>query len=201
MDVGLLVLHGLAVRKAGSAEAVAGVIGIAPGAAVPELAAACGAGHAIEANGTYMLTPPGRAWLDEQYPTACAGLRAHAGFVQAYEAFEVVNTEILDLFTRWQTISVGGAAVPNDHADEDYDYAIIDELGDVHERSLPVLDAFAVGDPRFSIYADRLASAYDRALAGEKEWVSGALVDSYHTVWFELHEDLLRVLGRTRRES
>jgi len=25
-------------------------------------------------------------------------------------------------------------------------------------------------------------------------------VDSYHTVWFELHEDLLRILGREREE-
>jgi pyruvate,orthophosphate dikinase len=24
------------------------------------------------------------------------------------------------------------------------------------------------------------------------------LLDSYHTVWFELHEDLIRLAGRTR---
>jgi hypothetical protein len=49
-------------------------------------------------------------------------------------------------------------------------------------------------------YAGRLAAAYDRALAGETDFVSGVRVDSYHTVWHELHEDLLRVLGRTRQE-
>ena len=35
---------------------------------------------------------------------------------------------------------------------------------------------------------------------GEIDWVSGVRIDSYHTVWFELHEDLLRMLGRTRQE-
>jgi hypothetical protein len=28
--------------------------------------------------------------------------------------------------------------------------------------------------------------------------MSGVRVSSYHTVWFEMHEDLLRLLGRTR---
>ena len=32
---------------------------------------------------------------------------------------------------------------------------------------------------------------------GLGEW---AKIDSYHTVWFELHEDLLRMLGREREE-
>ena len=35
-------------------------------------------------------------------------------------------------------------------------------------------------------------------LSGEIDYVSGVKVGSYHTVWFELHEDLLRLLGRSR---
>jgi hypothetical protein len=34
--------------------------------------------------------------------------------------------------------------------------------------------------------------------AGDKEWFTGPLVDSYHTVWFELHEDLMATLGLER---
>ena len=30
--------------------------------------------------------------------------------------------------------------------------------------------------------------------------MTGVRVDSYHIVWHELHEDLLRMLGRTRQE-
>jgi hypothetical protein len=58
----------------------------------------------------------------------------------------------------------------------------------------------AQAQPRLSRYLERLEFAYDRILAGEIDWVSGVRIDSYHTVWFELHEDLLRILGRTRQE-
>ena len=63
------------------------------------------------------------------------------------------------------------------------------------------LSRIAALEPRLGLYKDRLDEAYDKALAGEHEWVSGARIDSYHTVWFELHEDLLRMLGREREEA
>ena len=50
-------------------------------------------------------------------------------------------------------------------------------------------------------YLHRLDAAYDNVLAGDLDYLSGARVDSYHTVWFELHEDLLRMLGRAREEQ
>ena len=31
-------------------------------------------------------------------------------------------------------------------------------------------------------------------------WVSDARIESYHTVWYELHEDLLRLMQRERSE-
>jgi hypothetical protein len=201
LDSELLVLHGLAVKKAGSAEAVGAVLGMTPEDVERSLEQSTGSGRVIGAKGTYMLTPVGRGWLDEQYPTACAEFRSSDEFVNAYERFEVVNKEILDLFTRWQTVAVAGQALPNDHQDEDYDNKIIDQLGDIHERSVPVFDSFASVDPRFTVYKDRFEAAYDKILLGDKDWVSGAKIDSYHTVWFELHEDILRLLGRQRRES
>ena len=64
-----------------------------------------------------------------------------------------------------------------------------------------MLDRFAELQPRMSVYGERLDEAYDRVLAGDLGYVSGARIDSYHTVWFELHEDLLRMLGREREEA
>jgi hypothetical protein len=29
-------------------------------------------------------------------------------------------------------------------------------------------------------------------------WLARPLIDSYHTVWFELHEELILATGRTR---
>jgi hypothetical protein len=120
----------------------------------------------------------------------------------AYERFERINRELLALFTDWQMMPApGGERVPNDHSDADYDNDVIDRLGRQHERAEKVLDRFAALQPRMAEYRRRLDHAYDRALAGEHDWVSGARIDSYHTVWFELHEDLLRMLGREREEA
>ena len=93
-----------------------------------------------------------------------------------------------------------GERVRNTHTDPDYDRGILDRLGDLHDRAAKVLDRFTAAEPRLEAYVGRLDAAYDKALAGETDYVSGVRVDSYHVVWHELHEDLLRMLGRTREE-
>ncbi len=174
-DVDLLALHGLAVKKAGSPDG---------------------------AKGTFMVAPPGREWLDERYPEVFADFRAEPAATEAYERFERINRELLALFTDWQMIpAAGGERVPNDHSDAEYDAGIVDRLGAQHERAEKVLDRFAELEDRLGVYKSRLDEAYDKVLAGDLDYVSGARIDSYHTVWFELHEDLLRMLGREREEA
>ena len=38
--------------------------------------------------------------------------------------------------------------------------------------------------------------------APRERWILAidAMIESYHTVWFEMHEDLLRLLARVRDE-
>jgi hypothetical protein len=200
MDTGLLVLHGLAVRKAGTVEQVCAVLGEPRDIVQGALDEAQTRGEVIGAKGTYMPTPAGRTRLDGAYADSYADVRADPSFVEAADRFEVINKKLLALLTRWQAVPQGGTTVPNDHSDEAYDTGIIDELGDLHERAEKVLAAFTVQIPRYAAYEKRLSDAYDAALAGDTDYVSGVQVDSYHTVWHELHEDLLRVLGRTRQE-
>jgi hypothetical protein len=201
-DVDLLALHGLAVKKAGSPEAVAAVLGAEEGEIATALDAAVEAGRAAGAKGTYMVAPPGREWLDQRYPEVFADFRAEEAASEAYERFERINRELLSLFTDWQMIPAAGSErVPNDHSDAEYDAGIVDRLGAQHERAEKVLDRFAELEPRLGVYKSRLDEAYDKVLAGDLDYVSGARIDSYHTVWFELHEDLLRMLGREREEA
>ena len=148
-----------------------------------------------------MVAPAGRAWLDERYPEVFAALRSDDAASAAYGRFERVNRELLALFTDWQTMPARGERLPNDHSDADYDRSVIDRLGDLHERAEKVLARLSELEERLSRYAERLDGAYDKVLAGETDFVSGVRVDSYHTVWFELHEDLLRMLGRKREEQ
>jgi hypothetical protein len=201
-DPELLALHGLAVKKAGSPAAVAAVLGAEEAEIEVALEAAVAAGRAAGAKGTFMVAPAGRLWLDEQYPQVYAEFRDNPAATETYERFERINRELLSLFTDWQMVpTAGGERMPNDHSDADYDAGIVDRLGAQHERAEKVLDRFAELEPRLAVHKQRLDDAYDRVLAGELDWVSGARIDSYHTVWFELHEDLLRMLGREREEA
>jgi hypothetical protein len=50
---------------------------------------------------------------------------------------------------------------------------------------------------RFSHHGPRLAAALARARSGELDLITDSL-DSYHSVWFQLHEDLLVTLTISR---
>jgi len=195
-----LVLHGLAVKKHADAVAIAEFAGIAADAAAKFLAHAVARGRAVEAQGKFMLAPLARVALAGEYSREYAALRASATLLAAYEAFERINVQLKGLITDWQMIDVGGARVPNTHSDRDYDVGVIDRLGELHERADRILTQLGRELPRFEYYRRHLLAALERAEGGAIEWVSDARILSYHTVWFELHEDLLRILGRQRSE-
>ena len=71
-------------------------------------------------------------------------------------------------------------------------------------RFVPGLVLFRWDAPLFfanaELFQQCLLQALEKAEDGAIEWVSDARIDSYHTVWFELHEELLRLMGRTRVE-
>jgi hypothetical protein len=54
---------------------------------------------------------------------------------------------------------------------------------------------------RYTPYLPRFETALAKLGAGELEWFTKPLIDSYHTVWFELHEDLLSTLGIERSQE
>lgn len=195
-----LAMHGLAIRKLGNAGAVAALLGVTEGAVAEHLAEAVAAGSAIAARGAFMLTPKGQVALKQDYAERFADLRRDTHFAAGYDCFEVVNTELKQLMTDWQMVDVAGESVRNDHADRAYDDRIVERLNALHERADEVLAGLAASLPRLGKYRERLEAALGRIDDGTIEFVSGARIDSYHTVWFELHEDLLRILERERRE-
>ena len=150
-------LHGLVLKKAGQAGEVAEVLGATEAEVAPALDAAVAEKRAMSGRGKYMVTPAGRAWLDEQYPVLFADLRADPGADAAYAGFEEVNRELLALMTRWQTVTVGGEAVPNDHSDADYDAAVAGPAGEAATSDAdPVLDPLAGLVPRLGVHRRRL---------------------------------------------
>jgi hypothetical protein len=75
---------------------------------------------------------------------------------------------------------------------------VLDELADLAQALAPLDRCLTDALPRFGGYARRFAAALARARAGERRWVDGTGLDSCHTVWFELHEDLIATLGLNR---
>lgn len=195
-----LVLHGLAIKKHATAEAVATLIGLPLERVRATLSEAVKRGRAAEAQGRYLLTPTARMSLEGEYSKFYDGLRRDTDFVAAYEGFERINVELKGLITDWQTMEVAGTRVPNDHSNEAHDQRVIDRLGALHERADRLFARLAAGLPRLQIYRGHLLAALEKAEDGDIRWVSDARIDSYHTVWFELHEELLRLMGRTRTE-
>lgn len=200
MNLDHLVLHGLAIKKHATPEAVAGILGIEVDKVKDTLVALKHNGRAIEAAGRFALTPAARMALDSEYSRLYGDLRSNPDFAEGYAGFERLNGALKTLITDWQTIEVGGDRLPNDHANKDHDDKIIDRLGELHERAETVIDKLALGLPRMAIYRDKLLHALEKAEDGDIAWVSDAKIESYHTVWFELHEDLLRLMGREREE-
>ena len=88
--------------------------------------------------------------------------------------------------------------MPNDHKDLEYDWAIFDRLSSIDDRVGPLVSSVAAVIDRFAPYR---AAASRRAPTGRRrrhEWLTSPRIDSYHTVWMQLHEDLLLALGKDR---
>lgn len=129
-----------------------------------------------------------------------ATVRERNDVEEAYERFERLNRRFLDAMHQWQQVEVGGQMVANDHSDPEYDAKVIDTINGLVERLGRVIDALADDAPRFERYRRRFEAAMDRVDRDETEYVSSPQHDSVHNIWFELHEDLLRTLGKERRE-
>ena len=194
------VMHAVAIKRNGGADSISSISGLDLKSVTKTLKDGVSLGRLVKIDDTFLLSPAGRMILDSEYSRFCDEIRSQRQFLDAYEKFEIINKELKQLITDWQTIKVGDQIIPNDHSDSEYDEKIIDKLGVIHEKFEPVLDIMVKSVERFANYSAKLINALEKSEDGELEWMSDAQLDSYHTVWFELHEDLLRLLGRTREE-
>jgi DNA-binding MarR family transcriptional regulator len=146
------------------------------------------------AEGTILkISPSGRARLGELL-AAERDSADSAALAAAHGDFREVNTELKALVTDWQVKN----GQPNNHEDADYDAAVLARLDRVHRQVMPIIAAAAVHLPRLSRYSTKLQAALDNINAGDTSWLSRPIIDSYHTVWFELHEELILAAGLTR---
>jgi hypothetical protein len=154
------------------------------------------AGFALARGDVLVLTPAGRTEADARF--CLAGGPDFEALQAAYERFVPLNRRLLQLCTDWQ-VRPGGT--PNDHHDQVYDWAVIDRLEAVDEQAGPLVRRLGRRIARFAPYRDRMREARRRLVDGESDWLLSPRIDSYHTVWMQLHEDLLLGLGRSRADE
>ena len=200
-DPGFLVLHSLRLKGFAEDEVVAGITGLDVDVVGKHLRAHADAELVVRRDGRvsgWSLTPAGRSRHTVDVAAELDASGAADELKSAYERFLEINQAMLVVCTSWQLRDVAGNQVINDHADAAYDAEVVRGLVGIHDRVRPITADLREALARFGLYGERLRTALEKVAAGEPEWFTKPVIDSYHTIWFELHEDLLCTLGIER---
>ena len=203
-DPRALVLHGVRLKGFARVDQLADVTGLYPSevtTSLEELRSQELVTHREGRVSGWALTQTGRQRDAELVAAELdrAGMRDRVD--ECYRRFLDVNHKLLGVCTEWQMRTVDGRQVLNDHGDDGYDRAVISRLRTIDGEIQPVCEALASGLSRFHAYGPRLSNALKKIESGETDWFTKPVIDSYHTIWFELHEDLLSTLGLERAKE
>ncbi|MGH9051906.1 MAG: pyruvate, phosphate dikinase [Acidimicrobiia bacterium] len=194
------ILRALLIKGFSTPEHLAAVVLCVPELVPPVVSSLVSDGLAKEAGEMIQLTEQGRslgtslmardreAWGEE-----------HAK--RALEGFLPLDQKVKETVTAWQMRQVDGEPVMNDHTDAEYDRSVLAAFASVHRDLSAWLQPLTHGLDRLQTYLERLERAATRVAEGDHAYIASPWLDSYHTVWFELHEDLILLAGRTREEE
>ena len=154
-------------------------------------------GRAEPGAGAFRLTADGKAAATALIAADSVSWGDQAA-TTALDAFVALDQRMKEIVTAWQ---MKDADTLNDHGDPAYDAAVLARLGELHADVDAWLAPLVAGLPRLGRYGNRLQAAAAAAAAGDGRYIASPRVDSYHGVWFELHEDLIQLAGRTRADE
>lgn len=197
----LLVLHGLRLSGFAPTAAVGRRWALAEDRVTAALEHARAEGWATYREGRltgWSLSAAGRRHAESLLAREVEEAGARPAIDAAYRGFLDLNQRFLDVCTEWQLRTVEEAQVVNDHTDADHDRRVIGLLEELHPEVCTVVGGVASLLDRFTTYEPRFSAALDRVRANDVDWFTKPVLDSYHTVWFELHEDFLATLGIER---
>jgi pyruvate,orthophosphate dikinase len=188
-------LQVLCLKGRATHEALGAAVEADPAAAIAEFEAA---GLVESTKLGYRATDLGRTRADELY----AYEREQAGEVidDVYDSFVPINDDIKQIVTDWQMRQVDGELTVNDHSDSRHDQRVIARLRRTDAKVSAALGPLSDALNRFDLYPRRLRRALTLIGEGDHSMLAAPLKDSYHTVWFELHEELIILSGRSRAD-
>jgi len=117
------------------------------------------------------------------------------------EKFRSLNREFKQIATDWQMRRIGERLEINDHRDLEYDFSVLNRLDGLHEGVKAMKDKLVSILPECEGFFDRLERAKEKLDSSDNRFFTGTDVDSYHAVWFEMHDYVLRKLGKERAED
>ncbi len=141
-------------------------------------------GYISEDNDMWMLTESGEEAVSQFRKLETEGREKELQAV--YEKFDGENNTFKKIVSEWQT--------------EKNDQKVLDGLEGVHARIGEIFLELSKLIPRYEVYPIRFNRALQNLKDGKTEYLAKYSVDSYHTIWFDLHEDLLNLLGKERDE-
>jgi hypothetical protein len=165
------------------------------------------------------LSPAQQALVDAGFATARgtvlmpsqAGVQAVSGLLrcekdseteqkiyQLFTSFLPINRKLREVCTDWQRLPDG---TPNDHSDATWDAGVRDRLDGIHAGIGRILKRLSTVDTSFERYRDQLAEALAKFDAGELSALASPITQSYHNVWMWLHQQLILMLGLSRKED
>lgn len=141
-------------------------------------------GYILEADGMWQLTESGEEAVSQFRKLEVKNKERELEAI--YERFDKENSIFKRIVSEWQ-------------AERD-DQKALEGLEGVHIRISEIFQELSRLIPRYEIYPSRFNKALKNFKDGKTEYLAKYSVDSYHTIWFELHEDLLNLLGKEREE-
>jgi hypothetical protein len=141
--------------------------------------------------GGWTLTAAGKQRNERQLADELAATGSATAVADIHREFLPLNDTVLRASTDWQLRpTAADPLTANAHDDPDWDGRVLDDLTRVgHQLGLMI---------GLAGYDDRFSGALARVRAGDPSWVTRVREDSCHTVWMQLHEDLLATLGLER---
>jgi pyruvate,orthophosphate dikinase len=181
----LEVLRLVVLRSRTDVDAIAGALGARPSAVDSSIRHLVDAGLLVAQGPSLAATAAGRDRITAD--VAAVAARHGPQFAELLDRFERPDRELKQVVTDHQLTPdrPDGAALRRIHET-------------VASEATAIISAAAALVPRLERYGARLDAAVRQLASGDVRYLAHPAVDSVHTIWFELHEELIRLAGTDR---
>jgi hypothetical protein len=147
----------------------------------------------------WALTERGKAEGERLAAAELDATGARPVVTAVHDDFVPLNARLLGAMSRWQVRpATGDPMAANDHTDWAWDEQVLRTLSNLSVALRGLEERLVTVLLRFGGYTDRFAAALGQVDRGQRRYVDEPGLDSAHTVWFQLHEDLLATLHLSR---